>query len=126
MIFWFFALVGTATSIILLGLMIAGIGNKRVDTEVDNDSDSGSASSFSNTEDNSDDSELSPELSFQIFSFKSIMGFISGFGWGGILARQISENKTMINLIAIVIGILFSLLISALVFFFLKSKNKQS
>ncbi|GAA0875915.1 hypothetical protein GCM10009118_23240 [Wandonia haliotis] len=44
---------------------------------------------------------------FQLFSLRNLINFLLGFGWGGISFWNSIENKTILILVAAVIGLVF-------------------
>ena len=44
---------------------------------------------------------------FQFFSFRNLIHFLLGFGWTGISFYDVFENKTLLILIALIVGIGF-------------------
>lgn len=50
------------------------------------------------------------EAPFQLFSFRNLVNFLLGFGWGGIAFFPLVESETLVLLIAVIIGIVFVLL----------------
>lgn len=44
---------------------------------------------------------------FQFFSFRNLVHFLLGFGWTGISFYDVFENKTLLILIALIVGIGF-------------------
>lgn len=45
------------------------------------------------------------EMPFQLFSFRNLINFLLGFGWGGIAFYNHFENKIVLTLIALLIGV---------------------
>ncbi len=50
------------------------------------------------------------EAPFQLFSLRNLINFLLGFGWSGVAFYSGIENKTILILLAVVIGIVFVLL----------------
>ena len=55
-----------------------------------------------------------------MFSIKNFVNFIVGFGWGGVCFAGIIENKWVLTLIAVVVGVAF-----VLMFFFIMKQTKK-
>lgn len=64
----------------------------------------------------------STETPLQLFSFRNLINFLLGFGWGGISFYKIIENESLLILTAFIIGILFV----AIFFFIIKQLLKLS
>lgn len=47
------------------------------------------------------------EAPFQLFSFRNLINFFMGFGWGGIAFWEIVTNKILLTGVALVVGIIF-------------------
>ncbi len=47
---------------------------------------------------------------FQLFSFRNLVNFLLGFGWGGVAFYQSISNKTLLVVVAAVVGVVFVLL----------------
>jgi membrane protein implicated in regulation of membrane protease activity len=47
------------------------------------------------------------EAPFQLFSFRNLINFLLGFGWGGVSFYNTIENKSLLTLVALLIGISF-------------------
>lgn len=44
---------------------------------------------------------------FQLFSFRNLVNFLLGVGWGGISFYELFENKNIVTVIALAIGVAF-------------------
>lgn len=88
-LFWFIAI---PTSIIfLIQTIMTFIGVDAADgVEVDFDGDLGHA-----------------DAPFQLFSFRNLVNFLLGVGWGGISFYSTIENKMMLTAVALLAGIAF-------------------
>jgi membrane-bound ClpP family serine protease len=47
------------------------------------------------------------DSTFQLFSFRNLINFLLGFGWAGIALYDSIENKNLLTLLALVIGVIF-------------------
>lgn len=47
------------------------------------------------------------EAPFQLFSFRNLINFLLGFGWGGISLFGLIQNKTLLVIAAVIIGVVF-------------------
>lgn len=47
---------------------------------------------------------------FQLFSFRNLINFLLGFGWAGVAFFQAISNKTILVLVAGLVGVVFVLL----------------
>lgn len=90
-VFWGCAIVGSVILVVQLVLMLIGIDSDVAD--LDFDADGGTL-------------DLGGGLS--MFSIKSLINFLVGFGWAGVCLVDSIENKTVLMLIAILVGALFS------------------
>lgn len=50
------------------------------------------------------------DMPFQLFSFRNLVNFLLGFGWGGICFYNTIENQVILAIIAIATGSLFLVL----------------
>lgn len=64
------------------------------------DSDTGADADF----DGNFDTDAYP---FQLFSLRNLINFILGFGWGGVTLFNVFENKIIVAVLSIVIGLVF-------------------
>ncbi len=64
----------------------------------------------------------SSDTPLQLFSFRNLINFLLGFGWGGISFFEIIENPNLLILVAFLIGISFV----AIFFFIIKQLLKLS
>lgn len=99
--FWYIALpvslfFGLQTIMTFLGLS---------DGETDMDSDTGDV-----------------ELPFEIFTLRNLINFLLGFSWTGISFYNSIENKTVLIIISVIVGLLFV----AIFFFLIKQILKLS
>lgn len=99
--FWYIALpvslfFGLQTIMTFLGLS---------DGETDMDSDTGDV-----------------ELPFEIFTLRNLINFLLGFSWTGISFYNSIENKTVLIIISVIVGLLFV----AIFFFIIKQILKLS
>lgn len=44
---------------------------------------------------------------FQLFSLRNLINFLLGFGWTGVSSYHSIENKTLLILLAVVVGVVF-------------------
>jgi len=61
-------------------------------------------------------------MPFQLFSFRNLINFLLGFGWGGIALYSHISNKFLLSILALLIGIFMLLLF----FFIIKQILKLS
>ena len=95
--FWYIALAASLVFVIQTVLtIIGGSGGDGVDADFDGDLDDGHAP-------------------FQFFSFRNLVNFLLGFGWGGIALYPSINNSTLVVVLAAVIGIGFILLYLVLI-----------
>lgn len=47
---------------------------------------------------------------FQLFSFRNLINFLLGFGWGGVAFYQSISNKTLLVVVAALVGAVFVLM----------------
>lgn len=52
---------------------------------------------------------------FQLFSFRNLINFLLGFGWGGICFYSSIENQMILGMVAILIGAIFLVLFFAII-----------
>ena len=102
-IFWITALGGSLAALIQMILLMFGIGDSDADADVDSDIDAG--------------------FDFPIFTVKSFIGFIGGFGWGGLIGQYHGYSNTMQIVMAFGVGVVFALLVSTMLFFLSKLKH---
>lgn len=50
------------------------------------------------------------DMPFQLFSFRNLVNFLLGFGWGGICFYNTIENQIVLGIVAIATGTLFLVL----------------
>lgn len=89
-IFWGCAIIGTAFFAVQLVLMLIGIDSDVTDIDFDA----------------GDTLDLGGGLS--MFSIKSLVNFIVGFGWGGVCLASTIQNKVALIFAALVVGAFFS------------------
>lgn len=63
---------------------------------------------------------------FQLFSLRNLINFLLGYGWAGIAFYNTIENKTLLILLAVVIGILFIAIFFFTIRIFLKLAEDNS
>lgn len=86
--FWYVALPTSIIFLIQLVLTFAGAdANDGADVDFNGDFDS--------------------ETPFQLFSFRNLINFLLGFSWGGISLWNTIENKSLLVLVAFLIGAFF-------------------
>ncbi|MCD4819500.1 MAG: NfeD family protein [Candidatus Cloacimonetes bacterium] len=107
-LFWIFAITGSVVLIIQLILFLIGAGGDE-DTDFDSEMDG--------------DNDFDVGSSFPFFTFKSLVGFIGGFGWSGIIAMEQTESNLIIFGSSIFTGIVFALIVSSLLFMISKLKH---
>ncbi len=105
--FWITALSGSLAALIQMILLLFGIGDSDMDVDVDADVDT----------------DIDVGIDFPIFTIKSLIGFIGGFGWGGLIGYHRGYSGTMQVVLAFIIGIVFALLVSTLLFLLSKLKS---
>jgi hypothetical protein len=88
--FWYVAL--PATLIFLVQLILTFVGADAAD---------GADANF--------EGDLDADVSgpFQLLSFRNLINFLLGFGWGGISFSNIIENRSTLILLAVIIGLSF-------------------
>ncbi len=89
-IFWGCAIVGSAIFVVQVVLMLIGIDSDVADMDFDT----------------GDTLDLGGGMS--LLSIKSLINFIVGFGWGGVCLSGSIDNKLLLVLVALLIGILFA------------------
>lgn len=98
--FWTIACAASLVFIIQTIMTFVGLGT---DTDVDSGPMDGSVDSM-------EDGSLSG-----VFSFRNLINFLLGYGWAGVLLHDSIESGLLLQLVAIVVGLLFVL---AFVFMF--------
>lgn len=63
---------------------------------------------------------------FQLFSFRNLVNFLLGFGWGGISFYSIAPNKTLLIIAAVISGIIFVTVFFVIVKIFLRLAEDNS
>ena len=98
--FWTIACAASLVFIIQTIMTFIGLGS---DTDVD-------AGPMDGSVDSMEDGSLSG-----VFSFRNLINFLLGYGWAGVLLHDSIESGLLLQLVAIVVGLLFVL---AFVFMF--------
>ncbi len=98
--FWTIACAASLVFIIQTIMTFVGLGT---DTDVD-------AGPMDGSVDSMEDGSLSG-----VFSFRNLINFLLGYGWAGVLLHDSIESGLLLQLVAIVVGLLFVL---AFVFMF--------
>lgn len=101
-VFWGCAIIGSVIFIIQMILTLVGMDSSDLDVDFDG----------------ADTMDLGGGIS--LFSIKNFVNFIVGFGWAGVCFSPAIENKWLLTLVAIVVGIAF-----VLMFFFIKKQTKK-
>jgi hypothetical protein len=52
---------------------------------------------------------------FQLFSFRNLINFLLGFGWGGISFYSTISNKFFLGVVAVIVGLIFLFLFFAII-----------
>lgn len=86
-VFWGCAIVGSAIFVLQLVLLLVGIDSDVADIDFDA----------------GDTLDLGGGLS--LFSIKSLINFVVGFGWGGVCLSNSIENKGVLVLVALLVGL---------------------
>lgn len=102
--FWYVALPTSLIFLLQSALTIFGAGSADTDIDVDMDTDTGVGHIDSPME---------------LFTFRNFINFLLGFGWGGINLYSSIDNKLLLVLAALVVGIIF-----VAVFFYIIQKVK--
>lgn len=89
-IFWGCAIVGSAIFVVQVVLMLIGIDSDVADIDFDS----------------GDTLDLGGGMS--LLSIKSLINFVVGFGWGGVCLAGSIDNKLLLVVVALAIGILFA------------------
>lgn len=101
-VFWGCAIVGSAIFVVQMVLTLIGMDSSDMDVDFDG----------------GDTMDLGGGIS--LFSIKNFVNFIVGFGWAGVCFHEAIENKWLLTLIAVVVGVAF-----VLMFFFIKKQTKK-
>ena len=101
-VFWGCAVVGSIIFIVQMVLTLVGMDSSDMDVDFDG----------------ADTMDLGGGIS--LFSIKNFVNFIVGFGWGGVCFAGIIENKWLLTLVAVLVGVAF-----VLMFFFIKKQTKK-
>ncbi len=102
--FWVAAIAGSLAVLTQMILLMFGIGESDGDVDADTDFDGDG-------------------FDFPIFTVKSLIGFIGGFGWGGLIAVDKELSTSMQLLYAVVAGIVLALLVSTILYLLSKLKH---
>ncbi len=105
--FWITAISGSLAALIQMILLLLGIGDSDLDVDVDADVDA----------------DIDVGFDFPIFTIKSFIGFIGGFGWGGLIGYYRGFSGTWQVVLAFAIGIVFALLVSTMLYLLSKLKS---
>lgn len=101
-VFWGCAIVGTVIFAVQMVLTLIGMDSTDMDVDFDGP----------------DTMDLGGGIS--LFSIKNFVNFIMGFGWAGVCLGGVIENRWLLSLIAIAVGVAF-----VLMFFFIKKQTKK-
>ena len=101
-VFWGCAVIGSLIFIVQMVLTLMGMDHSDVDVDFDG----------------GDTMDLGGGIS--LFSIKNFVNFIVGFGWGGVCFSGAIENKWLLTLVAVLVGVAF-----VLMFFFIKKQTKK-
>ena len=102
--FWITAITGSLAVLIQMILLMFGIGESDGDVDADTDFDGDG-------------------FDFPIFTIKSLIGFIGGFGWGGLIAVDRNYSTAMQIVSAAFAGIILALLVSTILYLLSKLKH---
>jgi len=101
-VFWGCAIVGSLIFLVQMVLTLMGMDHSDMDVDFDG----------------ADTMDLGGGIS--LFSIKNFVNFIVGFGWGGVCFADAIENKWLLTLVAVAVGVGF-----VLMFFFIKKQTKR-
>lgn len=101
-VFWGCAVVGSLIFIVQMVLTLVGMDSSDMDVDFDG----------------ADTMDLGGGIS--LFSIKNFVNFIVGFGWAGVCFSGAIENKWLLTLVAVLVGVAF-----VLMFFFIKKQTKK-
>ena len=101
-VFWGCAVIGSIIFIVQMVLTLVGMDSSDMDVDFDG----------------ADTMDLGGGIS--LFSIKNFVNFIVGFGWGGVCFAGVIENKWLLTLVAVLVGVAF-----VLMFFFIKKQTKK-
>jgi len=101
-VFWGCAVIGSLIFIVQMVLTLMGMDHSDIDVDFDG----------------ADTMDLGGGIS--LFSIKNFVNFIVGFGWGGVCFSGAIENKWLLTLVAVLVGVAF-----VLMFFFIKKQTKK-
>ena len=104
-VYWIIAIPSTTLLIIQLILVLIG-GDTDADLDADIDSDI--------------DSDVDGDTGFTIFSFKSLLGFVTIFAWAGLACLEAGIGVFITLIISAVAGFVMMLLISYLLYYLTK------
>ena len=99
-VFWGCAVIGSIIFIVQMVLTLVGMDSSDMDVDFDG----------------ADTMDLGGGIS--LFSIKNFVNFIVGFGWGGVCFAGVIENKWLLTLVAVLVGVAF-----VLMFFFIKKQT---
>ena len=101
-VYWTCAVVGSLIFVVQMALTLVGMDSTDIDVDFDG----------------ADTMDLGGGIS--LFSIKNFVNFIVGFGWAGVCFGGAIENKWLLTLIAVLVGVAF-----VLMFFFIKKQTKK-
>jgi len=101
-VFWVCAVVGTLIFVIQMVLTLVGMDSSDMDVDFDG----------------GDTMDLGGGIS--LFSIKNFVNFIVGFGWAGVCLNGVIEQKWLLSLVAVLVGVAF-----VVMFFLIKRQTKK-
>ncbi|MBR3619747.1 MAG: NfeD family protein [Bacteroidaceae bacterium] len=101
-VFWGCALIGSLVFIVQMVLTLVGMDSSDMDVDFDG----------------ADTMDLGGGIS--LFSIKNFVNFIVGFGWAGVCFSGAIENRWLLTLMAVLVGVAF-----VFMFFFIKKQTKK-
>lgn len=101
-VFWYIALPVSLVFLIQSVIIILGLSSGDTDTESHFGSD------------------------FQVFSFRNLINFLLGFSWAGISFYNVFENKNLVVVISLIVGVTFVVLFFYLLTIFQRSVEYDS
>ncbi|MBR2630131.1 MAG: serine protease [Bacteroidaceae bacterium] len=100
--FWVCAIGGSVIFIVQMVLTMIGMDSTDIDVDYDG----------------ADTMDLGGSIS--LFSIKNFVNFIVGFGWAGVCLADVIENKVILSLVAMLVGIGF-----VAMFFYIRKQTRK-
>lgn len=100
--FWVCAIGGSVIFIVQMVLTMIGMDSTDIDVDYDG----------------ADTMDLGGSIS--LFSIKNFVNFIVGFGWAGVCLADVIENKVILSLVAMLVGIDF-----VAMFFYIRKQTRK-